>query len=96
MNSRKPTQAVPKDSGKKGQPDGVDSQAATDATGGSDAGAPYPNPHSGKSTEERADVGGGFLDHGGQSRQGYHGTGRLGKLKTRPEGNPNSASGEDG
>lgn len=95
MSKRKPTQALPKESPRKGAPDGVNSQAAEDATGGSDAGAPYPNPHTGKTDDERNKTGGGFLDHGGQSLIGYHGTGRLGHRKTKPEGNPNSASGQD-
>jgi hypothetical protein len=86
---------MPHGSGKKGAPDGVNTQGAQNATGGSDAGAPYPNPHTGKSDDERADVANGFLSHGGQSRSAYHGTGRLGSRKTSKAGNVNAASGED-
>ena len=92
---RKPTQGVPKGSDRKGAPDGVNTQAQRDATGGGDDGAPYPNPHTGKSEDERGDFADGPLSHGGQSSIGYHGTGRLGKQKTRREGNPNSATGKD-
>ena len=93
MSSHEPTQAVPKDARRKGAPDGVNSQGREGATGGSDAGDAYPNPHTGKAERDRADVGGGFMGHGGQSRQGYQGTGRLGEQKTAKTGNPNSASG---
>lgn len=88
------TQAMPQD-GKRGAPDGVNTQAQFNATGGSDAGAPYPNPHTGKSDAEREDIGNTVMGHGGQSTIGYHGSGRLGDRKLKPEGNPNSGSSGD-
>lgn len=92
---RKSTQAVPRDDEYKGAPDGVNSQAEHTATGGSDDAAPYPNPHSDKSDDERGGFADDVLSHGGQSSIGYHGPGRLGGRKTRPAGNPNAAAGED-
>lgn len=94
-DSRKPTQAVPEESERRGAPDGVNDQAERGATGGSDDAAPYPNPHSGKSEEEREHVADGPLSHGGQSEIGYHGSGRLGERKTKPEGNLNAGAGEN-
>lgn len=94
-DSKKPTQAVPEASEDSGAPDGVNSQARRGATGGSDDAAPYPNPHSGKDDEEREHVADGPLSHGGQSTMAYHGSGRLGERKTKPEGNPNAGAGED-
>lgn len=88
MSDKKPTQAMPSD-GRKGAPDGVNTQAAVDATGGSDAGAPYPNPDSGKGPKSEMN---GFTAHGGQSEIGYHGSGQLGKQKVKPGGNRNSAT----
>jgi len=41
--------------------------------GGDSGGGAYPNPHTGKEGKR-----GGFLDHGGQTDMGYHGTGQLG------------------
>lgn len=84
---KKPTQAIPSD-GLKGAPDGVNSSAAFSKTPPGDGG-PYPNPHTGKSDERKKD---GFGGHGGQTVIGYHGTGQLGEEKTRPGGNPNSAT----
>ena len=55
---------------------------------GQSGGGPYPNPHSGK---EKDDSGGGFMGHGGQTEQEYHGTGRLGEKKVG--GNPNAPAG---
>lgn len=94
-DSKKPTQAVPDADEDSGAPDGVNSQARRGATGGSDDAAPYPNPHSEKPDDEREDVADGWLSHGGQSSIGYHGSGRLGRRKTSPEGNPNAGTGED-
>ena len=88
------TQAMPQD-GKPGAPDGVNTQAQFNATDGSDAGAPYPNPHTRKSDAEREDMGNTVMGHGGQSTIGYHGSGRLGDRKLKPEGNPNSGSSGD-
>ena len=90
----KATQAMPKD-GHRGEADGVNSQAERSATGGSDSGAPYPNPHTGKSVEEGENFGGGFTEHGGQSDMSYHGTGQLGEKKVRPGGNPNAGAKDD-
>lgn len=42
---------------------------------GESGGGAYPNPHSGK---DGGKAGGGFLEHGGQSNQGYYGKGQLG------------------
>ncbi|MDF2638729.1 MAG: hypothetical protein K0R64_1713 [Novosphingobium lindaniclasticum] len=89
-----PTQAMPHD-GRPGAPDGVNTQAQFNATDGSDAGSPYPNPHTGKSDAEREDMGNTVMGHGGQSTIGYHGSGRLGDRKLKPEGNPNSGSSGD-
>ncbi|MEO1969867.1 MAG: hypothetical protein ABGW87_14280 [Sphingomonadaceae bacterium] len=83
---------MPADQKHKGEADGVNSQAKTNATGGSDAGAPYPGS---EKVDAHAHFADGPLSHGGQSKMGYHGTGRLGRQKTRPEGNPNAATGED-
>jgi len=94
-DSRKPTQAVPAGSESRGAPDGVNSQAERGATGGSDDAAPYPNPHSGKSEDEREHVADGPLSHGGQSEIGYRGSGRLGQQKTKQGGNPNAGAAED-
>ncbi|RXZ65420.1 hypothetical protein [Pelagerythrobacter rhizovicinus] len=96
-DAKKPTQAVPDaDQNRKSRaPDGVSSQAHRDATGGSDDAAPYPSPHSAKPEDEREDVADGWLSHGGQSSNAYHGTGRLGEQKTAPDGNPNAGAGKD-
>ena len=47
------------------------------AGGGDSGGGAYPNPHSGKDGKR-----GGFMDHGGQTRMPYHGTGQLGEDDT--------------
>jgi hemerythrin superfamily protein len=89
-----PTQAVPVHDAHKGDDDGVNSQAKTGATGGASAGAPYPNPHSGKADSERKDFADTAMSHGGQSNAAYHGSGQLGSRKTRSRGNTNSGSRE--
>jgi len=86
--SDKETQAMPHD-GKKGAPDGVNTQAEYGATGGSDDGAPHPGGHK---PNPDAD---GFMGHGGQSTMGYHGSGQLGEKKTKPGGNGNAGSRSD-
>lgn len=86
-----PTQAMPTD-GRKGAPDGVNSQAERGATGGSDDAAPYPNPHKNKSKEERDDFAHGLLSHGGQSKMGYHGPQQLGDQDVKPGGNHNAGT----
>lgn len=88
------TQAMPHD-GNPGAPDGVNTQAQFNATDGSDAGAPYPNAHTGKSDAEREDMGNTVMGHGGQSSIGYHGSGRLGDKKLKPGGNLNSGASGD-
>lgn len=85
------TQAMPRD-GRPGAPDGVNTQGQWGGSGGSDAGAPYPNPNTGKSDAERNDVGGGGMSHGGQSKIGYHGSGQLGEREVEPGGNANSGA----
>jgi hypothetical protein len=91
VTDRKPTQAMPAD-GRKGAPDGVNTQANFDATGGSDAAAPYPNPHTGKSEEERDNLADGFFGHGGQSSMGYHGPQQLGAKDVKPGGNDHAGT----
>lgn len=85
------TQAMPHD-GRKGSPDGVNTQGQWRATGGSDAGAPYPNPHTGKAESEREDFANDLMGHGGQSKMGYHGSGQLGDEAVEPGGNENSGA----
>lgn len=85
------TQAMPRD-GRPGAPDGVNTQGEWGASDGSDAGAPYPNPHTGKSDSEREDFANTVFGHGGQSTVGYHGSGRLGDREVKPGGNQNSGS----
>lgn len=53
---------------------------------GESQGGAYPNPHTGKEP-------GGFK--GGQTVQGYHGTGRLGADKVGEQPNAGSAAGDD-
>ncbi|MYL99353.1 hypothetical protein GR702_16415 [Novosphingobium sp. FGD1] len=88
------TQAMPHD-GRPGAPDGVNTQAQFNSSDGSDVGAPYPNPHTGKSDAEREDMGNTVLGHGGQSTIGYHGSGKLGDKNLKPGGNVNSGSSGD-
>lgn len=57
------------------------------STGGGQAGGgAYPNPHTGKEGSDRE----GFMGHGGQTNQPYHGEGQLGDKETGE--NPNSAT----
>ena len=77
---------MPEDN-RKGAPDGVNSQAEIGATGGSDAGAPYPNPHTGSGPKDDMN---GLNAHGGQSEIAYHGPGQLGERKVKPGGNRNT------
>jgi hypothetical protein len=60
-------------------------------TGGESGGGAYPNPHTGKKPEGSPSD---FNGHGGQSGQGYHGTGQLGS-KDVGEENPNAPSTEE-
>lgn len=89
--SRAPLQAMPSD-GHPGAPDGVNTQGQWGGTGGSDAGAPYPNPNTGKSDSEREGFADGAMSHGGQSKVGYHGSGQLGEREVEPGGNVNSGA----
>jgi hemerythrin superfamily protein len=84
-------QAMPHD-GRPGAPDGVNTQGEWGSSDGSDAGAPYPNPHTGKSDAERKDFANTLMGHGGQSTMGYHGSGQLGDQELKPGGNTNSGS----
>ena len=55
--------------------------------GGQAGGGAYPNPHTGKEGDSDRE---GFMGHGGQTEQPYHGPGQLGDDE---EGeNPNSAT----
>ena len=87
MSDKHPTQAIPAD-GREGAPDGTNQPDAAGRGGmGESGGGPYPNPHTGKSEEERKE---GFGEHGGQSVMGYHGTQQLGDKEVKPGGNPNA------
>ena len=56
----------------------------TGRTGGGDSGGgAYPNPHSGKKPDND-----GYMGHGGQTEQPYHGKGQLGEQVL--EGNENA------
>lgn len=57
--------------------------------GGESGGGAYDNPHQGKKEGS-----GGFMGHGGQSEQAYHGTGQLGEEKVGA--NANSPAGKSG
>ena len=61
---------------------------AVDKFNGRSGGGAYPNPHTGKEGKR-----GGFMDHGGQTDMGYHGTGQLGAQKTG--GNANAPATEE-
>ncbi len=87
---KQPTQAMPCD-GRKGAPDGVNASGAFSEISPANGG-PYPNPYSGKRSGKRNT---GLFHHGGQTVMGYHGTGQLGKRKTRPGGNPNAGTQTD-
>ena len=87
-------QAMPSD-GRKGTPDGVNSQAEGVTSDGSMEGARYPNPHSDGDDRESGGFGTGFMSHGGQSDMAYHGSGQLGDEEVEPGGNVNSGN-QDG
>jgi hypothetical protein len=89
MADTRDTQAMPVD-GLKGAPDGVNTQAERGATGGGDAGAPYPNPHKRKGAKDSGLT--GVFAHGGQSVMGYHGHGQLGDQDVEPGGNSNAGA----
>jgi hypothetical protein len=52
-----------------------DAETAAPVNAGESGGGTYSNPYSGR---DENDGEGGFLGHGGQSRQGYYGKGQLG------------------
>jgi len=80
---RKRTQAMPED-GRKGAPDGVNTQGKQPASRAS-------GEQDGKEEPSMK----GPLGHGGQSVQGYHGSGQLGSREVRPGGNRNAGAKED-
>ena len=84
-------QAMPRD-GRPGAADGVNTQAEWGTSGGSDAAAPYPNPHTGKADSEKDNFASGLMGHGGQSGMEYHGGGQLGERNVKRGGNINSGS----
>lgn len=55
--------------------------------GGESGGGAYDNPHAGKKGGS-----GGFMGHGGQTEQPYHGGEQLGDETVAEGGNPNSAT----
>lgn len=63
------------------------------STGGGQAGGgAYPNPHTGKEGKGDRD---GYMGHGGQTEQPYHGPGQLGG-DDEEGGNANSATRDQG
>lgn len=90
-DENKPLQAMPRD-GKRGAPDGVNSQGEPGATGGGDEAAPYPNPHSGEPAKKHSNFGDSFMSHGGQSSMGYHGSSQLGEKEVKPGSNRNAGA----
>jgi hypothetical protein len=82
--ARKPTttQAMPHD-GRKGAPDGVNNQGEVDKLRLKREGVKNGGKHG---------VGGGFMDHGGQSMMGYHGARQLAEDEVEPDGNNNDGA----
>ena len=74
MTDKQPMQAMDdhRDTAKPKPNDGIEWPSGKGEGGESNGGA-YPNPHTGKGS--KADVGGGFLGHGGQSDMDYSGPG---------------------
>lgn len=68
---------------RKGAPDGVSETSKRGSSGESQGGA-YPNPHRGKKPKD------GFMSHGGQTENNYHGTGQLGGQDVDEQENANS------
>lgn len=58
---------------------------ARDRTGGESQGGAYPNPHDGKTADDRD-------FHGGSSNAGYHGHGQLGEKDVPGDENANAPS----
>jgi hypothetical protein len=86
---KQPVQANPgRAPGGKSPPDGVSSAATQGRDGKNEsAGGAYPNPHRGKTPQNKpAD----FTGHGGQTEMAYHGTGQLGEEEIPGEDNPNA------
>jgi len=75
--------------GRKGAPDGVNSDPSGRTPGGESAGGAYPNPHTDKDDKDAGT--GGFMGHGGQSHQDYSGTGDK---DDKGVGNVNAVDGE--
>lgn len=67
--------------------DGVGTDHTHGRSRGESAGGAYPNPHTGKGSQENLD---GFMGHGGQSNIDYHGSGRLGDQDVKGQQNHNS------
>ncbi|WBH15341.1 hypothetical protein [Sphingomonas radiodurans] len=79
MSDKQPMQA----SGAGTPRDGPESDREPNDQDGASQGGAYPNPHTGKK--------GGHFD-GGQTGQGYHGTGQLGAQKTGEQPNAGSTA----
>ena len=94
MPDKQPMQAMSTDH--DGAHDGIGNRP--DKAGGVDAGGKgetdggyYPNPHSGREGRGGND---GFMGHGGQTEQAYHGTGQAGTDVDADVGNVNAPSQE--
>lgn len=59
--------------------------------GGESGGGAYPNPHRGKKPDN-----GGYMGHGGQTEQPYHGGGQLGERDVGNSENVNSTTRKTG
>jgi hypothetical protein len=83
---RTPTQGMPKD-GRKGADDGVNTQGEEIAEGADKARA-----RRRRNSNKDQGVGGGFMEHGGQSGMGYHGPQQLGDDAVKRGGNRNAGA----
>lgn len=90
QDRRKTHQAMPRD-GRKGAPDGVNTQGEIGPGAAIEEKKAQLAPGERKAAEDEAAYE-GFLGHGGSSVMGYHGTGQLGDRKTRPGGNANAGA----
>jgi len=71
-----------------GRGDGVGQpQVSGRSAAGESGGGAYPNPHSGKKSDNHPSS---FMGHGGQSEMAYHGTGQLGEEQVDEKANPNA------
>lgn len=84
MSDKQPMQAVDGDA-PRGRNDGVEQPGGK--TGGESEGGAYPNPQSGKKTDES-----GFMGHGGQAEIAYSGTGQGGHDDDPEVGNANAVT----